>query len=138
MSSGSRGPGHGITRSSRAFWSVALASLAVAGLYTSARAADQRSTWAAAEASTCRASTVAWGYDMELVPGAGYAIAGVHFDAVPDRCVGAEIVVSYAGADGVEHRTSRTLAAGTTDRLDPAVLASIAGPDMTASWSLAG
>jgi len=127
-----------LRRSDRVFWSISLASLAVAGLYSSARAADERSAWDASTSTGCDASQVAWGYDVELVPGAGYAIAGMHFDTVPSQCAGTPIVVVYTGVDRVPHSAALTLVAGAVDRLDPAVLADIASPDMTATWSLAG
>lgn len=122
-------------RPDRVFWAAGLTCLAVAGLYSSARAADQRVAWAALDA--CDVADVSWGYDVALVPDTGYAIAGVRFSDVPDACAEAAVLVTVTRGDGLTRTVAGTLREATVS-LDPAVLATIAGPDMTAGWSLVG
>lgn len=129
-------PRGGRAFSGRAFWALGLAAVAVAGLYSSARAASEDVAAVTPAARGCVIGEVEWGYDMELVPGAGYAIAGIHIDTVPDECAGEPIVLFYQGVDGSAHSSPGILAAGLVDVLDPALLATMAGPSMTAGWTL--
>jgi len=105
----------------RRFWAGSLLALAAAGMITAARFAGQ-AAFAGPGGSGCDASTVDWGYEVELSPGTGsYSLAGTRFDRVPSECAGAHAVIVYRDDAQVQHRSRVVLAAGLVDRLDPAV-----------------
>lgn len=104
----------------RLFWAGSLVALAVAGMVTSARFADQ--AVALPGSSGCDASSVTWGYEVEISPSTGsYSLAGARFDRVPEGCAGAQAVILYRDADQVQHRSRVVLEAGLVDHLDPDV-----------------
>lgn len=84
----------------RVFWAGALAAVATAGLFTSARAAEQREAMDSLSGQGCDPSAVSWGWDVQLAGDMGYVLSGVRFTEVPDACDGAHATVAYTDASG--------------------------------------
>ncbi|WP_448631281.1 hypothetical protein [Cellulomonas soli] len=93
--------------------------MSVAGLYASARAADQL---VGSGPQGCDAGGVRWSYEVALDAQDGYGITGTRFVTVPEACEGAQVQVVYR-ADGHEvHRSDVVLRAGAVDAIPVADL----------------
>jgi len=106
----------------RAFWAGALALIATAGLYSSARAANEREAMSNLGGSGCDPSAVGWGWDVTLAGANGYVVSGVRFTTVPDECIGQNATVAYTDASGaIVAQDVVALAAGVTYPVGTAV-----------------
>lgn len=113
-------------------WAAALGALGVAGLYSSANAADDLPDAASA---ACTTAEVVWGYEVELAAdGGGFAVSGVRFEQVPADCDGLRAAVTYVDDAGrLVHRSAVALAPGAVDLLPT----DVPGPVAAARWVVA-
>ena len=119
----------------RLFWAGSLAALAVAGMFAAERFSGQLASGLVT--SGCDASSVRWGYEVELSPGTGsYSLAGARFDRVPPGCAGLHAVISYRDEHEVLHQSQVVLADGLVDQLDPDVWT--VHSLTAASWGIVG
>lgn len=115
--------------SRRVFWASSLAALSLAGLYASARAAEQL---VVAAPDGCDTGTVEWSYEIALDEQAGYVITGTRFGDVPDACDGARVQILYRSDGAVVHTSDAVLHDGTTDTVDAGLLTTVRITD--AAW----
>ncbi|GAA3795048.1 hypothetical protein [Cellulomonas soli] len=100
--------------STRVFWASSLAAVSLAGLYASARAAEQL---VVAAPAGCDVQSVDWSYEIGLDARTGYGITGTRFVDVPDACEGVRVQVLYRADGSIVRRSEVVLHDGTVDLL---------------------